>query len=88
MKEKVFVWSLMFWNVCGREVEKMGLGWDVYKMVRMGGERKIYEIGDEVVGKYGYFVENDEEGVSGGGVGLKKGMKVGVVGGRMKGVEG
>ena len=53
----------------------------------MPGQRKIYQIPDQVVANYRYFVENDEEPVTAAPVPLKKGIKVRVVAGSMKGVE-
>ena len=56
-------------------------------MLTMPGQRKIYQIPDQVVANYRYFVENDEEPVTAAPVPLKKGIKVRVVAGSMKGVE-
>lgn len=49
--------------------------------------KEIYQIPDQVVANYRYFVENDEEPVTAAPVPLKKGIKVRVVAGSMKGVE-
>jgi hypothetical protein len=56
-------------------------------MLTMPGQRKIYQIPDQVIANYRYFVENDEEPVTAAPVPLKKGIKVRVVSGSMKGVE-
>ena len=54
----------------------------------MPGQRKIYQIPDQVIANYRYFVENDEEPVTAAPVPLKKGIKVRVVAGSMKAVIG
>ena len=87
VKEKLFLSTFIFCNVSPRQLDKIRFRSDVYKMLTMPGQRKIYQIPDQVVANYRYFVENDEEPVTAAPVPLKKGIKVRVVAGSMKGVE-
>ena len=87
VKEKLFLSTFIFCNVSPRQLDNIRFRSDVYKMLTMPGQRKIYQIPDQVVANYRYFVENDEEPVTAAPVPLKKGIKVRVVAGSMKGVE-
>ena len=87
VKEKLFLSTFIFCNVSPRQLDNIRFRSDVYKMLTMPGQRKIYQIPDQVVANYRYFVENDEESVTAAPVPLKKGIKVRVVAGSMKGVE-
>ena len=87
VKEKLFLSTFIFCNVSSRQLDKIRFRSDVYKMLTMPGPRKIYQIPDQVVANYRYFVDNDEEPVTAAPVPLKKGIKVRVVAGSMKGVE-
>ena len=87
VKEKLFLSTFIFCNVSPRQLDKIRFRSDVYKMLTMPGQRKIYQIPDQVVANYRYFVENDEEPVTAAPVPLRKGIKVRVVAGSMKGVE-
>ena len=87
VKEKLFLSTFIFCNVSPRQLDNIRFRSDVYKMLTMPGQRKIYQIPDQVIANYRYFVENDEEPVTAAPVPLKKGIKVRVVSGSMKGVE-
>ena len=87
VKEKLFLSTFIFCNVSPSQLDKIRFRSDVYKMLTMPGQRKIYKIPDQVIANYRYFVENDEEPVTAAPVPLKKGIKVRVVSGSMKGVE-
>ena len=87
VKDKLFLSTFIFCNVSPSQLDKIRFRSDVYKMLTMPGQRKIYQIPDQVIANYRYFVENDEEPVTAAPIPLKKGIKVRVVSGSMKGVE-
>lgn len=87
VKEKLFLSTFIFCNVSPSQLDEIRFRSDVYKMLTMPGDRKIYRIPDEVIANYRNFVENDEEPVTAAPVPLRKGIKVRVVAGSMKGVE-
>ena len=64
VKEKLFLSTFIFCNVSSRQLDKIRFRSDVYKMLTMPGQRKIYQIPDHVIANYRYFVENDEEPVT------------------------
>ena len=64
VKEKLFLSTFIFCNVSPRQLDKIRFRSDVYKMLTMPGQRKIYQIPDQVIANYRYFVENDEEPVT------------------------
>lgn len=53
----------------------------------MPGQKEIYKIPDNQFNNYRNLVDNDEEPVSEASVPLKKGIKVRVMAGKMKGLE-
>ena len=63
VKEKLFLSTFIFCNVSPRQLDNIRFRSDVYKMLTMPGQRKIYQIPDQVIANYRYFVENDEEPV-------------------------
>lgn len=87
VKEKLFLSTFIFCNVSPSQLDKIRFRSDVYRMLTMPGQRKIYQISDQVIANYRNFVENDDEPVTAAPVPLKKGIKVRVVAGSMKGVE-
>ncbi len=60
---------------------------DVYKMLTMPGQKRIYKVPDREIINYRSLIENNEGTVTAAPVPLKKGMKVRVIAGSMKGVE-
>jgi len=87
VKEKLFLSTFIFCHVSKKHLDDVRFRSDVYKMLTMPGQRNIYQIPDNVIANYRTFVENDEEPVTAAPVPLKKGIKVRVVAGTMKGVE-
>ena len=87
VKEKLFLSTFIFCHVSKKHLDDVRFRSDVYKMLTMPGQRNIYQIPDNVIANYRTFVENDEEPVTAAPVPLKKGIKVRVVAGSMKGVE-
>ena len=87
VKEKLFLSTFIFCHVSKKYLDEVRFRSDVYKMLTMPGQRQIYQIPDNVIANYRNFVENDEEPVTAAPVPLKKGIKVRVVAGSMKGVE-
>ena len=87
VKEKLFLTTFIFCHVSKKHLDDVRFRSDVYKMLTMPGQRNIYQIPDNVIANYRNFVENDEEPVTAAPVPLKKGIKVRVVAGSMKGVE-
>ena len=71
VKEKLFLSTFIFCNVSPRQLDNIRFRSDVYKMLTMPGQRKIYQIPDQVVANYRYFVENDEEPVTAAPIPLK-----------------
>lgn len=87
VKEKLFLSTFIFCHVSKKRLDEIRFRSDVYKMLTMPGQRQIYQIPDNVIANYRNFVENDEEPVTAAPVPLKKGIKVRVIAGSMKGVE-
>ena len=87
VKEKLFLSTFIFCNISPSQLDKIRFRSDVYKMLTMPGQRKIYQIPDQVIANYRHFVENAEEPVTAAPLPLKKGIKVRVVAGSMKGME-
>ena len=87
MKEKLFLSTFIFCNVSPKQLDKIRFRSDVYKMLTMPGQRSIYKVPDKEINDYRYLVENDEEPVSATPAPLKKGVKVRVIAGKMKGLE-
>ena len=87
LKDKLFLSTFIFCHVSKKHLDDIRFRSDIYKMLTMPGQRNIYQIPDSVIANYRNFVENDEEPVTAAPVPLKKGVKVRVVAGSMKGVE-
>ena len=87
LKEKLFLSTFIFCNVSSRQLVNIRFRSDVYKMLTMPGQRKIYQIPDQVIANYRSFIENEVAPVTAAPVPLKKGIKVRVVAGSMEGVE-
>ena len=86
-KEKLFLSTFIFCNVSPTQLDNIRFRSDVYKMLTMPGQRGIYKVPDKEIIDYRNLVENDEEPVSEAPVSLKKGIKVRVMAGKMKGLE-
>ena len=56
VKEKLFLSTFIFCNVSPSQLDKIRFRLDVYKMLTMPGQRKIYQIPDQVIANYRYFV--------------------------------
>ena len=56
VKEKLFLSTFIFCNVSPSQLDKIRFRSDVYKMLTMPGQRKIYQIPDQVIANYRYFV--------------------------------
>lgn len=87
LKEKLFLSTFIFCNVSPSQLDEIRFRSDVYKMLTMPGQKQIYRVPDRQIVNYRNLVENDEEPVSAAPVPLKKGIKVRVMEGSMKGME-
>ena len=87
VKEKLFLSTFIFCHVSQKRLDEIRFRSDVYKMLTMPGQKKIYKIPDNQFNNYRNLVDNDEEPVSEAPVPLKKGIKVRVMEGKMKGLE-
>jgi len=87
VKEKLFLSTFIFCHVSSKQLDKIRFRSDVYKMLTMPGQKEIYQIPDYKFNNYRNLVDNDEEPVSEALAPLKKGIKVRVMAGKMKGLE-
>lgn len=87
VKEKLFLSTFIFCNVSQKQLDKIRFRSDVYKMLTMPGQREIYQISDRMIANFRYLVENGEEPITAAPAPLKKGVKVKIISGRLKGVE-
>ena len=87
VKEKLFLSTFIFCHVSQKRLDEIRFRSDVYKMLTMPGQKEIYKIPDTQFNNYRNLVDNDEEPVSEAPVPLKKGIKVRVMEGKMKGLE-
>ena len=87
LKDKLFLSTFIFCHVSPKHLDEIRFRSDVYKMLTMPGEKGIYQIPDTELYNYRSLVENEEEPVSVAPVPLKKGVRVRVMAGSMKGVE-
>ena len=87
VKEKLFLSTFIFCHVSSRQLDEIRFRSDVYKMLTMPGQKKIYRIPDNKFNNYRNLVDNGEEPVSEAKAPLKKGIKVRVMAGNMKGLE-
>ena len=87
LKDKLFLSTFIFCHVSPKQLDNIRFRSDVYKMLTMPGQKCIYKVPDKEIIDYRNLVENDEEPVSAAPVPLKKGIKVRVMAGNMKGLE-
>lgn len=87
VKEKLFLSTFIFCHVSQKRLDEIRFRSDVYKMLTMPGQKEIYKIPDTQFNNYRNLVDNDEVPVSEAPVPLKKGIKVRVMEGKMKGLE-
>ncbi len=87
VKEKLFLSTFIFCKVSPKQLDDIRFRSDVYKMLTMPGKRGIYRVPDQEIINYRNLVENDVEPVTAAPVPLKKGIKVRIMAGSMKGLE-
>lgn len=87
VKEKLFLTTFIFCNVSPTQLDSIRFRSDIYRMLTMPGQRAIYKISDYEIANYRNLVENNVEPVSIAPVPLKRGIKVRIMEGSMKGVE-
>ncbi len=87
MKEKLFLSTFIFCQISKHHLNDIRFRSDVYKMLTMPGQREIYQISDRMIANFRYIVENGEEPITAAPAPLKKGVKVKIISGRLKGVE-
>lgn len=85
--DKIFLSTFIFCHISKRKLNEVRFRSDVYKMLTMPGCREIYRIPDHEIDNYRKFVENPYEPAIPQTAPLKKGQKVRITGGSMKGVE-
>lgn len=87
VKEKLFLSTFIFCHVSPAQLDEIRFRSDVYRMLTMPGQKEIYKIPESQLINYRNLVENDEELVSAAPVPLKKGIRVKIMAGKMKGLE-
>ena len=87
LKDKIFLSTFIFCHVSQKHLDNVRFRSDVYKMLTMPGQKRIYKVPDREIINYRSLIENNEETVTAAPVPLKKGIKVRVIAGSMKGVE-
>ena len=87
MKQKVFLSTFIFCHVSKRNLNLIRFRSDVYKMLTMPGEREIYRLSDKEFNDYRAIVENPDLPFNPHNGALKKGQRVRITEGNMKGVE-
>ena len=87
VKDQLFLSTFIFCNVSPTQLDEIRFRSDVYKMLTMPGQRSIYKVPDHEIINYRNLVENDEIPVTAAVVPLKKGKKVRIMEGKMKGLE-
>lgn len=85
--EKVFLTTFIFCHISPSKINEIRFRSDVYKMLTMPGHREIYRIPDEEMNNYRTFVDRSCMPISSYTGALKKGQRVRIIGGPMKGVE-
>lgn len=86
-KEKPFLPTYIFCRVSKKHLNDIRFRSDVYKMLTMPGRREIYQVPDKELDDYRRLVENpDIPAVAYMGP-LKKGQKVKITEGKLKGLE-
>lgn len=85
-KDKVFLPTFIFCHVSKRKLNDIRFRSDIYKMLTMPGQREIYRVPDQELEDYRRLVENpDIPAVPYTGP-LKKGQKVRITAGKLKGL--
>ena len=87
LRERLFLSTFIFCNVSPTRLDTIRFRSDIYKMLTMPGQKQIYRVPDQEIISYRNLVENGEEQVSVAPVPLKKGIKVKIVAGNLKGLE-
>ena len=86
-KEKPFLPTYIFCHISKKQLNEIRFRSDVYKMLTMPGQREIYQVPDVELNNYRMLVENpDIPAVAYTGP-LKKGQKVRITQGSLKGLE-
>ncbi len=86
-REKNFLPTLVFCRISARRLTDVRFRPDVYKMLTMPGQREIYRLSDADVDNFRRIVENGEDPVMGTMAPLRKGVKVRITAGKLKGLE-
>lgn len=87
IKEKIFLTTFIFCRISRAKLDHIRFRSDVYKMLTMPGQSRIHQIPDAELNSYRRFVEDTDSEVSAAPVPLKKGVKVRIMGGNLKGLE-
>ena len=87
VKEKVLLTTFIFCHVSPDHLDTIRFRTDVYKMLTMPGQNKIYRISNKELNDYRHLVENPDLPVSPCSGPLRKGQKVRITEGNMAGVE-
>lgn len=85
-KDKTFLSTFIFCHVSRRRLNEIRFRPDVYKMLTMPGQTRIYQIPDQELDNYRHIVDNPDIPVHPHSGPLKKGQKVRVTEGTMAGV--
>ena len=86
VKEKIFLSTFIFCHVSKKRLDEIRFRPDVYKMLTMPGQTRIYQIPDQELANYRYIVDNPDIPVHPHSGPLKKGQKVRITEGTMAGV--
>ena len=87
IKQKVFIPTFIFCHVGKKNLNDIRFRSDVYKMLTMPGQRELYQVPDAELNNYRMLVENPEIPVVAYTGPLKKGQKVKITQGKLKGLE-
>ena len=86
-KEKTFIPTYIFCHISKKQLNEIRFRSDVYKMLTMPGQREIYQVPDAELNNYRILVENPEIPAVAYTGPLKKGQKVRITQGKLKGLE-
>ena len=86
-KEKPFLSTYIFCHVGKKNLNDIRFRSDVYKMLTMPGQREIYQVPDKELDDYRRLVENPDIPAVAYSAPLKKGQKVRITQGNLKGLE-
>ena len=86
-KEKSFIPTYVFCHISKRKLNEIRFRSDVYKMLTMPGHREIYQVPDTELNNYRMLVENPDIPAAAYTGPLKKGQKVRITQGNLKGLE-